>query len=465
VHDSDILLLSCVAGFKERDPQLSYVRLDTDTGWDGTPEAETIQNGLLDIIHHLALDPTRKLIYAADDRRVKSYTYDGDKHKPKHTMNSKRSGPLALTNDGSRILRAGKGGVDIWNVDTLPDHGPKGTKRIGRGKINLEDSWRDPDDLDNEVELSTGTPSASTIEFTDQTLNISKWHLPENWNTGGVLKALCTEDKKRVSVLSLDLQAGGKIASRYLGHGGEVNTFDSSIEDPNSFVTAASDGYVRLFDVRTPVPGLTINVERSSAPCYSTCYVYINGIPVIFTGGIRSQAIRVWDPRVGSRSVLYKLATGNNVVNALAWDSKWSTLYAATECESMDRLGFTHGYRSAKIRHEEEAKDGRVVQGAEGAAAAATTSGPPGASGVKEVKMDGGGEDDSDDEDNNGEDDSDEFDEEKCWPEKSFHNEQHFGYAFDCGDHRLLRYRFGLDADAKKVPVYGQAQLERDDYW
>lgn len=121
---------------------------------------------------------------------------------------------------------------------------------------------------------------------------------------------------------------------------------------------------------------------------------------VLFTGGTSSQQIKMWDVR--GHSVVYELATGNNEVTALGWDSGRSRLYAATECSYMDRMGYNHDYRRAKM--------------------------PKG----------DGGDDDDDDEDEDEDDDYLEGDE-KMWPERAYHGEDYFGYMFDAGDHRVCK--------------------------
>ena len=109
----------------------------------------------------------------------------------------------------------------------------------------------------------------------------------------------------------------------------------------------------------------------------------------LFTGSARHEEIRLWDLR--ARKAVYDLASGNNAVNSLAWDAEHNVLYAATECAYVDRLGYNHGYREAKISRQQELD--------------------PSASGNEE--------------------------EYRCWPETAFHNEGYFGYAFDAGDHRI----------------------------
>jgi hypothetical protein len=110
----------------------------------------------------------------------------------------------------------------------------------------------------------------------------------------------------------------------------------------------------------------------------------------------------VWDPR--AKAIVYELATGNNSVTSMAWDAPRSTLFAATECMWMDRMGYHHEYRPAKIprRHDME-KTGDAGMNAE-----------------EEEEFD---------------DDEDEY--ERYWPEGAHHDETYFGYAMDAGEHRL----------------------------
>lgn len=67
----------------------------------------------------------------------------------------------------------------------------------------------------------------------------------------------------------------------------------------------------------------------------------------LFTGGERTEQVKVWDVR--ARSVVYELSTGNNAVSAMAWDSRRSALHVATECTRMNRMGERSGYRKARI--------------------------------------------------------------------------------------------------------------------
>jgi hypothetical protein len=122
----------------------------------------------------------------------------------------------------------------------------------------------------------------------------------------------------------------------------------------------------------------------------------------VFTGGCKQEQIKVWDVR--ARTCVYELATGNNAVQSLAWDSKHNSLYAATECSYMDRLGNHHNYRRAKIpKHTRVSESG----------------------GEYDEGMDA--------------DEDDEY-EERCWPKGAWHGEDYFGYTFDAGDHSLCKF-------------------------
>ena len=127
----------------------------------------------------------------------------------------------------------------------------------------------------------------------------------------------------------------------------------------------------------------------------------------------------MWDIR--AQAMVYELATGNNSVEALAWDTARSVLYAATECPGMDRLGFRHDYRPAKI--------------------------PKWA----DFEPEEGDDDDMDEDDDefDGLDEDEDFDElERCWPDDAFHSETAFGYAYDAGHHTLREFLSQISAQA-----------------
>lgn len=85
----------------------------------------------------------------------------------------------------------------------------------------------------------------------------------------------------------------------------------------------------------------------------------------------------------------------------------------------MDRLGYYHGYRRARI--------------------------PRWAQRVPE-EVDPGMDVDDEDEEYDSEDD----DNEENWPERAYHDESFFGYAYDAGDH-VLRECFLVSSKASNA--------------
>ena len=70
----------------------------------------------------------------------------------------------------------------------------------------------------------------------------------------------------------------------------------------------------------------------------------INGHSFIATGG-SDEAITIWDLRYvmnGNSGALYELSTGNCNVTELAWHKSSQTIFAITECEYVDRLGYKY---------------------------------------------------------------------------------------------------------------------------
>ncbi|CCL98790.1 uncharacterized protein FIBRA_00795 [Fibroporia radiculosa] len=388
------------------------------------------------------MDEERKLMLVGDDDRVKSFSWesvtpDGSRlgnPKPVHTLKaSSHRGPIAILPNG-RILRAGPGSALMWVIDDLEIHGPN-RARIGRGKYSTRDSWRDNDD--DSIELSNGSQPHGTVSFSETTLRPSMWRLHRP--SGGMLFAEWNLSIKKYSCGLLDLEHGGRIATRFIGFGGFISDMSISDANLNLFATSCSDGYARLFDVRHPLPAVTLNAG-SQADIYSAAYP--DGIPTVFTGGHKIQQIRMWDIRAGA--IVYELATGNNEVTSLAWDPKHASLYASMECPGIDRIGYHHDCRVARVP-----KWGVLHPQPE-----SPTSNNP-----TRNKND----DDSDSEQDEDEDeDEDELG--RCWPDRSYHDENYFRYCFDAGDHRLYRFAFKPNADPLKLPEYGQATLDQG-YW
>ena len=428
-----------MGGYKNRVPILTYMLMGDDTGQ--VPPTRSLQVGLSDVAYDSTTDEQRKLIFVADHSRIKSYAWgtpSGDsgsgenytKLVPMHTLSSigpgSSRGPLAVIN--GRLLRSNKGSISIWNIDTLATHVGNGKTLIG-GEFDPEESWRDdPED----IERSAGSAPDTSVTFQDSALSPARWHSHPS-NEGAML---CSSEPQNSPpayyCITLDIETG-KTAGRYLGHGSAIGSFSTSAAaDPNIFVTGALDGYARLYDVRHPLPVLTLDVGYQSESCSSALITHPNGIPsmcigkscsslltlfhniAVFTGQEDSEQIKLWDIR--ARAAVYELATGNNAVVALAWDHARNALYAATECRYVDRMGSHHDYRKAVIP-KNQAED------------------PAGEDTENE-------EESGDIDENEGDSDEDSEDASfgKKWPKKANHSEDYFGYPFDAAGHRLCEF-------------------------
>jgi len=272
-----VLVANGMGGYKNRTPALWHHFLE-DT--DGLPDGHHVETGLSDIAYWIATDEERKLMFTADRDRIKSYAWgspsENDRHSavPTHTMDTgSYTGPLAVLS-GGRLVRAGKGSVAVWNLDTLPTHGAKGKTRIGK-KFSVEDSWRDDAEF---IEISGGNPADATIALENRNLSSVVWH-PHPSVAGNMIIASEPRESSSYSCISIDLEHGGKTVVKYLGHGGGVNGIATSPGDPSLFVSASDDGFARLFDVRRPLPVLTLEAGHPSGGCPAVVMTYPDGIP------------------------------------------------------------------------------------------------------------------------------------------------------------------------------------------
>ncbi|KAI0057359.1 hypothetical protein BV25DRAFT_1831186 [Artomyces pyxidatus] len=408
-----------IGGMMQNDPLLELIRLDAP------PKEDQFSSWGVDIPHGLALvsmdvklDDSRRLLHVADEKRIKTFRWaeSGDHILPVHTMDAEGyNGPAVLRNGGAKILRSGVNGLAIWDVDTLPTHGPTGKKRIGK-RIRDADLVTQRDETD-EIERSSGTPPTQTI-VGSALAKVTVWRdHPSN------AQEVITQHLNYYGTERVNFETQ-QVVSRYLGHSAHANDIVTSKEDPHSFVTVGRDGSLRMYDCRLPAPVLAI--FHNAEPLSAGLYQHIGGHPYIMIGGTKSEQIKVWDVR--AKAPVYELSTGNNIVHALTWDAPRQTLYAATECSYMDRLGYYHGYRSAEFE-------------------------PSSGSGSRTP--------DSDDEDV--EESRHDY---RCWPEDAYHLEQSFGHPLDCGYPRLFRYKYRWDTDVTVLPEYGSADLKGyDDFF
>lgn len=272
-ENSNCLAFIGSGGYRDRDPVLSCYLLEEEGYPPSFCNQMFTEPGLSEPAYVLVADPTRELVYIADSHRIKSFYHGEDVQTnaplPKHTLKTRQEGPLMLLEGGSKLLRAGRTGIDGWNVDSLPDHGPDGDERIGEGDFDTDDfrreDWRD-------VELSTGTEAHSVIRLAREALEINSWTTVPN---GQVLVGL----KERYSCWATDLECGLKPVTRYLGHGAYMTGFSTSQEDPNCFLTTCKDGVARLYDVREPLPRIAFNCGRSKEILRSALYILVEGLP------------------------------------------------------------------------------------------------------------------------------------------------------------------------------------------
>ncbi|TFY64138.1 hypothetical protein EVJ58_g2815, partial [Rhodofomes roseus] len=291
---------------------------------------------------NIVLDDTRKLMFVEDIDRVKSFSWADKSGDPVHTLNSFRShrGPLALLPNG-RLIRGGEGSALCWTLDELETHGPD-YRRIGAGVYRWDNCLRSlPSDEDEEH--STGSRPSTRITFADRGFFPRIFHLHQ---PSGHL--LVGEDPNRGhACVELDMYHGGAVAGRYLGHAATVADFSTSEGDANVFLTASADGYARLYDRRQPLPVLTFDVEKREGPLFAAMLVHVDGLPIMFSGGRKTEGIKCWDIR--AKKCIYELSTGNTSVEGLAWSSAQSTLYAATSTSYQDWIGNHFSYRDCKV--------------------------------------------------------------------------------------------------------------------
>lgn len=265
-----VLAVQGVGGYKNREPTLYLYNI-------ASPEhfwSLQVDVGLSGIAYHMQMDGERKLVYVADENRVKSYwwNFDDDKGAESmavHTLESSAfRGAMALRENGSKLLRSGYNGIIIWDIGTLQTHGKHGEDIVGNATDpEFLDTWRDDRE---EIELSTGSPPTQNVTA-PALAKIAQW--VENPSES---KEMIVAYKEQYGVVRINLETQ-QVVSRYVGHGAHVNRIRTSAADAHSFVTAANDGVVRLYDVRMPAPILA--VEHNREFINSCLYEHIGGQP------------------------------------------------------------------------------------------------------------------------------------------------------------------------------------------
>ncbi|TFY81282.1 hypothetical protein EWM64_g2740 [Hericium alpestre] len=216
-------------------------------------------------------------------------------------------------------MRTGKTGLAVWDIASLPTHGPKGTNIVGRKmserELNTSRSWEEED-----IEFSSGALPTQRLQAAALS-NIGLWKDHPSDPHSVLVKYA---GRFSPSLVNMETQ---QLVTHYIGHGGFAMSLATSKEDPNCFVTGAKDGCVRLYDVRLPTPVLAI--DHGEDVICSVLYEHVDGHPFVMLGGSRSEQIKVWDIR--GPTPLYELSTGNN------------------QCSYMAPSGYHYGYRPARF--------------------------------------------------------------------------------------------------------------------
>ncbi|KAI0719161.1 hypothetical protein C8T65DRAFT_736855 [Cerioporus squamosus] len=354
---------------------LHYYRLNEDAAPEYA-EGVRIYSELSGTAFHLAMNEERKLMFIADDARIKSFSWEADIRimAPEdstgaavHTMRCDRyEGAIEVLPNG-RLVRAGRGQAAIWNLD------------------ELQTPWATADRTGSSTSKTEIYPCALHYHSGAETL----------------LAAENRDRAKRHTCVSIDFEHGGRVATRYLGHARTVYKFSSSPGDANAFATASLDGHARIYDVRSPLPAITIEAVKKGEACPDVVLTHPDGIPTLGPPGP------------------CRLSTGNNCVQALAWDSKRSTLYAATDRDFQEYLRLRPVYRKARIPQWAK-RNPAVLDGAR-----------------------------------------------HLWPRPAWYREDYYGYAYDAPGHSLLKYQFKETPDTTALPTY-KSRMRRnswdDDY-
>ncbi|KAL5637790.1 hypothetical protein ACGC1H_002153 [Rhizoctonia solani] len=177
------------------------------------PGGHRSQVGLAGVPRHMTLDESQRLIFVADNDRIKSFewaTANGSFHKyplATHTLRSKQFGGLIVTLPNGTLICAGTGTAATWNLSQLKTHGPKGNQVIGK-EIFIDDECDYDSDCDHmpDFEYSSGSGYTSKITFTDdRKLDPKVWRvLPHSSSTVLVV------GRMERSCIAIDLEHRGK---------------------------------------------------------------------------------------------------------------------------------------------------------------------------------------------------------------------------------------------------------------
>ncbi|KAG8692489.1 hypothetical protein FRC11_003580, partial [Ceratobasidium sp. 423] len=199
---------------------------------------DRFETGLAGIPSHMTLDERQRLIFAADDGRVKSFAWaaaNGTYYKrplATHTLDSAGfCGPMVNLSNGT-LVRAGTGAAAAWDIKHLETHQPGENKIIGREiRIDSEYEYYGVDDDVPHFEYSSGSARTSVITFSDDRRMEPEVWVARPYSASTVLAAGNIEP----NCIAIDLEHGGKTITRYQGYTSPVSDISVSAADPHVF--------------------------------------------------------------------------------------------------------------------------------------------------------------------------------------------------------------------------------------
>lgn len=279
------VLMSCGTGWRFHDPALNYYLLDGhDADFpDVATDSAVILKGYCDVeddSHDIGVDEANKMIFFASGDRIQSFAWGDVESGATYTwaqeectlISPDHRGPMSVFAP-ARILRAGTGSIAFWDIE-IPSESEYSDDIMGG--VEFEDQG----DAKSDAGSHTVSYAPTTlITLADPNFEPAKWcihpHLSGSMLCAPTVPHYSREDgvPNDYSCVALDLDSA-KVSARYLGHSSAVRQFSTSPRDPQTFLTAGSDGYVRLYDTRTPLPGISIATDAMAA-----VFIHPDGVP------------------------------------------------------------------------------------------------------------------------------------------------------------------------------------------
>lgn len=231
------------------------------------------------------------------------------------------------------------------------------------------------DDFDEEIEPFKGFVPTRRLSFPALS-SIGPWAPNPRDSKDMIVGYTSQQYSEKYGAGSEDLETT-QATIRYVGHGAHVTFIRTTEADPSTFVTAAKDGVVRLYDVRAPTPALAIYHadEFTDAALYEhigrhPCALILVFLRIRPHSDTSSFSCRNWwwqdrgsqSPGRPRPTPSLRAQHGQHEVMSLAWDGSTQTFYAGTECEFVDRMGGYHVY-SRSAREQRIALESRFGRG------------------------------------------------------------------------------------------------------